>query len=146
MLIKSDKQVACDQVNQLLRLSADQYDDASNRIADSALANWFAELAGARRQFSEQLEDQIRQAGELPSRPDPDKELLTNLLVGLKEAFFSDHIAHELQQRDALEAELAEALRQAQRLHQEPGMAGLLAKLAEHVTTVRAQIEEKLTK
>lgn len=144
MLIKNDKQVACDQVNQLLRLSADQYDDASNRVADSALSGWFAELAAQRRQFSEQLEDQIRQAGELPSRPDPDKELVTNLLVGLKEAFFTDHLAHELQQRDVLEAELGEAVRQAQRLQQEPGMATLLASLAEHVATVRARIEEKL--
>ncbi len=145
MLIKNDKQVSLDQVNQLLRLSADQFDDASRRIDDAPLADWFAQLASERRDLSCELEELVRQSGELPSRPDPDKELVTNLLTGLKEAFAVDHIKHELQQRDLVEADLENALMEAQRMNQEPGMTALLSKLAAHVNTVRSRIKSILS-
>lgn len=144
MLIKNDKQVALDQVNRLLRLSSHQYDDASRRIEDPALSDWFAQLAIERAHYSEQFEERIRQAGELPNRPDPDKELVSNLLEEIREIFTSDHIPHELHQRALLETALETALEQASRLNDETAMAELIAMLQRHVATVRNRIKDLL--
>lgn len=144
MLLKSEKQVAFDEVNRLLRLSGDQYHDAARRMHDQSLSDWCTRMAENRHHFSEQLEEQIRQMGELPIRPDPDKELLTNMFVGLKEAFTANHAVYELEQRDLLENELAEAVAKARSENQETAMEQLLAALAHDIVSTRQQIKERL--
>lgn len=144
MLLKSEKQVAYDEVNRLLRLSGDQYHDAARRMHEQPLSDWCNRMAEHRHRFSDQLEQQIREMGELPSRPDPDKELITNMFVGIKEAFTANHAEYELQQRDLLENELADAVTKARAETQGPAMEQLLISLDADIANTRREIAERL--
>lgn len=144
MFIKNDREVAFDEVNRLLRLSGDQYRDAAARMDDPALVEWLMQQATRRLALSEQLEQLIRQTGELPARPDPDQELVKNVLAGIKEAFSRNHVAYELEQRDLLEIELAGAIEVARHYHPAPDMEQFLVELASHVHEVREQIGSRM--
>lgn len=115
MLTRNDKEIAFNRVNELLRLTGSQLNEAAERIQEQETAAWLRDLAAQRMRLSDELENHIRQSGELPTRPDPDKELFVNMLAGVREAL-SGSEGKEFHLHPERENELEEAIRDAQNL------------------------------
>jgi hypothetical protein len=132
-------QIALNRVNELLRLTGDQLGEAAQRVEDEATATWLRKLAAERLNLCSRFDGYLREIGELPTRPDPDKELLVNILAGIRDIFGDDAEvpAHHL--HSERETELLEAVRGAQELVHDVKACILLAAAREHLD--RAQSE-----
>ncbi|HUO83368.1 MAG TPA: hypothetical protein VM616_10995 [Gammaproteobacteria bacterium] len=115
-MLMNDKQVAVNDVILRLREAADHYAHAARAIEDDRLAKRFAERCRSLADMAAGLESHIRRLGELPRRPDPEREALEELLMRLGAGIIADersrHI-HALRRREeAIEEAAVAALRQ----------------------------------
>ena len=115
-MLMNDKQVAVNDVILRLREAADHYAHAARATEDDRLAERFAERGRSLADMAAGLESHIRRLGELPRRPDPEREALEEMLMRLGAGIIADersrHI-HALRRREeAIEEAAVAALRQ----------------------------------
>jgi uncharacterized protein (TIGR02284 family) len=115
-MLMNDKQVAVNDVILRLREAADHYAHAARAIEDEHLAGKFADRGSSLADLAAGLESHIRRLGELPRRPDPEREALEEMLMRLGAGITADersrHI-HALRRREeAIEEAADAALRQ----------------------------------
>lgn len=116
-MLMNDRQVAVNDVILRLREAADHYHHAAEAITDQDLARKFAARGRRLQEQATGLEAHIRRLGELPRRPDPEREALEEMLMRLGAGVTADerrrHV-HALQRREeAIEQAAAAAQRQA---------------------------------
>src|SRR5690606_25542466 len=73
-IIRSDKEVALNDLLVAARESVDHYQDAADFLQEHDVSKAFINIAMGREPLLSQIENAIRALGDLPSVPDPDKE------------------------------------------------------------------------
>jgi uncharacterized protein (TIGR02284 family) len=129
MLLRTDEQVALNQVESLMIEAADRYDTAAARTGDAQLAQLFAGLAQRRRQLAAELAQHIRALDDLPQYPDPDRETVQDLLTGIKALFSADERKALIDERVQAEQKLAESVQGALQLAVPEQRAALLGRM-----------------
>ncbi len=99
----SDLEVSLNELLVACRESVDHFRDATRIVAAEKVAQELTHIADAREKFIPALEQQIRELGDLPAMPDPDKEDSEMLLHHIGAAVSDDYTNALLQQRIAAE-------------------------------------------
>lgn len=99
----SDTEVALNELLVACRESVDHYQDAIKLVDQSEVANNFRDIAHHRKLFLNRLATAIRELGDLPSAPDPDKETSEMIIHHLGAALSPDYSREVLTQRIAAE-------------------------------------------
>lgn len=102
-MFMNDKQVAVRDVILRLLEASDYYDHGAHALSDPDLAKRFAARGRECSETAEGLKPHIHRLGELPSQPDPEREVLDHILnrianIGLDER---SRFAKELGEREA---------------------------------------------
>ncbi len=117
-ILRSERQVALQELNRMLLESIDHYRDSAEFVDDQHAAQLFTRIADQREPLAEQLARAIRETGDLPSAPDADVETGEQLLHRLHAWFTADQARDVLEQRLQAESTLAETL--AENRHETP--------------------------
>ena len=99
----SDTEVALNELLVACRESVDHYQDAIKLVEQVDVANSFRDIAKRRKLFFTRLATAIRELGDLPSAPDPDKETSEMIMHHLGAALSPDYSKEVLSQRIAAE-------------------------------------------
>lgn len=127
----SDLEVALNELLVACREAVDHFRDGSELISANHIADEFKQLASERETFIPLLEQKIRDFGDLPSVPDPDKEDGEMLVHHLGAAVSEDYDQKLLQQRIEAEKNILEIIKQA-RANDEDNSCDTLLKNLEH--------------
>ena len=109
-LLRTPRQVALQELFRLLCESADHCRAAAQCIAESTVASCFVDCARDREALRDAVEEQIRETGDLPAPPDPDRESGEQLLQRLHARMAADGIADLIDQRRQADAWLRDQL------------------------------------
>lgn len=129
----SDIEVALNELLVACRESVDHYQDATELVEHADIAKNFAKIASQRKTFLTRLEAAIRELGDLPSVPDPDKEASAMMLHHLGAALSPDYTNELLAQRIEAEEQIMNLIDQARATAVNESCAALLTDLANHV-------------
>jgi hypothetical protein len=134
VFLRSDQEVALNDLLVALRESVDHYNDAIELVDPSPLTPLLREAAIQRSQFIPRLEDAIRQLGDLPSVPDPDKESGEMLIHHVGAALSNDYEPDVIEQRIASDQQLAQLVNDARKNTSEASFTQLMEDIATHIT------------
>ncbi len=95
----SDLEVSFNELLVACRESVDHFRDATRILAAEKIAQELTQIADAREKFIPLLEQRIRELGDLPAMPDPDKKDSEMLLHHIGAAVSDDYTNALLQQR-----------------------------------------------
>ena len=139
--ILSDTEVALNELLVACRASIDHYDAACGLIDDEDKITLFRSITNQRTDLSEQLAAAIRELGDLPSAPDPDKETSEILIEHLGASLSENDEDYIMSQRIKAEEHLQSLVDDARELESalsEPHRA-LLIDLSKHIDeTIKA--------
>ena len=130
----SDTEVALNEILVACRESVDHYEDALKLVENSDITERFRKIATQRKLFFKRLSAAIRELGDLPSVPDPDKETGEMILHHLGAALTPDYTNEVLAQRIEREQHLLELIRNARDTDANENCRTLLDDLSTHVT------------
>ncbi|MEN0037835.1 MAG: DUF2383 domain-containing protein [Cellvibrio sp.] len=130
----SDTEVALNEILVACRESVDHYEDAIQLVENPAVTERFQQIAAQRKLFFKRLSVAIRELGDLPSVPDPDKETGEMILHHLGAAFTPDYTNEVLAQRIEREQQLLELIRNARDTDANENCRTLLDDLSTQVT------------
>ncbi len=111
-LLREKNLVALDNVVVSALKNADHYEEESARLSGE-LARYFKELANRRREAAEDLGAILRRSGDMPNKPDQDRESFEEALSRLKAFVASNEELALLRERVKSERELAETVKEA---------------------------------
>ena len=89
-ILRTDNQADSLEILKLVRETADYYRQMAELLAEDNLDNPLTNLGRERETFTSPFEKVVKQLGELPARPDPDKELMQQLGGKLSQLFSTD--------------------------------------------------------
>ena len=128
----SDTEVALNELLVACRESADHYQDAIKLVEQPEIATTFQSVANQRKLFCNRLEEAIRELGDLPSVPDPDKEVGEMIIHHLGAALSVDYTNDVLTQRITAEEHIMELIRNAGETNANEANKNLLRELSKH--------------
>lgn len=140
-IIRSDKQVALNDLLVAVKETVDHYDDASGLIDDSNIKSVFTGIVQRRKPLIEQLENAIRALGDLPSAPDPDKETGAMLIHHAGALLTDDYPLKIVEQRLQAEEQLAELVNTARVAGLEEYCGLLINQLDEQIEQTIKQLQ-----
>jgi len=123
-------------LNELLvasRESVDHFRDGVNLVTDEKIAREFKHLASEREPFILLLEQKIRDLGDLPTVPDPDKEDSEMLLHHIGAAVSEDYTDKLIQQRVDAEKKLLDIIQRTRTNDESNSCKTLLDNLEQQV-------------
>ncbi|MDR7089000.1 MULTISPECIES: DUF2383 domain-containing protein [Cellvibrio] len=129
----SDTEVALNELFVACRESIDHYHDAAELVGQSEIAKHFLDIANSRKLFLNRLASAIRELGDLPSVPDPDKEAGEMMLHHLSAALSSDYTNEALAQRIKTEEHILALVNAARKTEPNQSCTGLLNDLTSHI-------------
>lgn len=129
----SDSEVALNELLIACRESINHYEDAINLSENPDITDSFRNIATARKPFIDRLEEQIRQLGDLPSVPDPDKETGEMIIHHVGAALTPDYTSELLAQRIEAEENINSIITQASATQLNDACVNLLHDLRIHV-------------
>lgn len=109
-ILRSELQVALQELHRMARESVDHYQDAAEFVDDESATGLFTRIAGEREELARQLAAAIRDTDDLPAAPDADREAGEQLIHRLHAWFTTDQTRDVLEQRRKAEQELAQQL------------------------------------
>ena len=109
-ILRSDAQVALNDLHMALQESADHYRYAADILQDAAASDVGKTLAEERRTLAVQVADAIRQSGELPGAPDPDREAAEQIRERFETMVGDDEVSAIMAHRQQGEEELLRML------------------------------------
>ncbi|MGH8495552.1 MAG: DUF2383 domain-containing protein [Gammaproteobacteria bacterium] len=108
-MLMNDKQVAVNDVIVRLREASDHYAHAAHALSEPQLSEPFEARARACSDAAAGLEPHIRRLGELPRRPDPEREALEQILTRIGASIGSHERSRFLQALGEREAAVEQA-------------------------------------
>jgi hypothetical protein len=129
----SDTEVALNELLVACRESVDHYQDAIKLVEQAEVVNSFQDIANHRKLFFNRLATAIRELGDLPSAPDPDKEASEMIIHHLGAALSPDYSAEALSQRMAAEEHIKALIDNARATDINETGRALLDELSQHV-------------
>lgn len=129
----SDTEVALNELLVACRESVDHYQDAIKLVEQSEVANSFRDIANNRKLFFSRLASAIRELGDLPSAPDPDKEASEMIIHHLGAALSPDYSEEVLGQRIAAEEHIKTLIDNTRATEINETGRALLDDLSQHV-------------
>lgn len=139
MMLRSDEQVALEDLHRALRRTGAGHRDAAQTLDPGDLATFLEELATERDAMAAEVATIIRATGDLPDEPDADRETLRTAARHLKAALSRDDRRPLLLDRDRAEADLAATLTGA-RHTLGSGHEPVLDRYLERVAAARARL------
>lgn len=136
-LIRTDEEVALNDLLVASRESVDHYRDAGDFLEDKKFTDVLRAIASQREPFIARFEQVIRAIGELPSVPDPDKETGAMLMHHAGALLSKDYSLDVVEQRLTAEEHLTVLTNNARSV-------GIDAKLLEDFSTHLAQVNQQL--
>jgi uncharacterized protein (TIGR02284 family) len=109
-LLRSDAEVALDEVTNLCLAAAGEYRTAGATTDDADLARLFGELAAQRQNAAVRLQGEIRRMGNLPDAPDADREAFEHLATRIRAVVADDAREALLEDCRRREEKLADAV------------------------------------
>lgn len=125
----SDLEVTLNELLVACRESVDHFRDATRIIAAEKMAQDLKQIADAREHFIPVLESQIRELGDLPAMPDPDKEDGEMLMHHIGAAVSDDYTHTLLQQRIEAEKNILTLIEQTKNNDEDKVCGSLLDEL-----------------
>lgn len=110
-ILRSEQQVALQQLHVLAQESVDHYQDSAEFVDNEVATQLFKHIAAERLQLVQKLAQAIRDTGDLPAAPDADREAGEQLIHRLHAWFTTDQSRDVLEQRLKAEQDLAQTLR-----------------------------------
>lgn len=129
----SDTEVALNELLVACRESIDHYQDAAELVGQSDIAERFLDIAKRRKLFLNRLSSAIRDLGDLPSVPDPDKEAGEMILHRLGAALSSDYTTEALTQRIKTEEHILALVHATRKTEPNQSCTTLLIELSSHI-------------
>lgn len=117
--ILSETEVALNEVLVACRESIDHYEDAINLINDDDKAALFRSITNQRQSLIERLATAIRELGDLPSEPDPDKETGSIIIEHLGASLVADDAEYIVSHRIKAEENLQSLIDNAREMEAE---------------------------
>ncbi len=144
-LIRTDQQVALNDLLVATEKSADLLRDAAHFLDGTGMEHELEQLADRREMVTTDLQQAIRALDDMPSAPDPDAESTEKLLHRIS-ALFSGEKSSEttLRQRLATEDQLSELLAEAQSGALGEGFDLLMYELNESIREVTLHLQQLL--
>ena len=144
-LIRTDQQVALNDLLVATEKSADLLRDAAHFLDGTGMEHELEQLADRREMVTTDLQQAIRALDDMPSTPDPDAESTEKLLHRIS-ALFSGEKSSEttLRQRLATEDQLSELLAEAQSGALGEGVDLLMYELNESIREVTLHLQQLL--
>jgi hypothetical protein len=124
----SDAEVALNELLVACRESVDHYQDEQSEATDI-----FRDIANQRKLFFNRLANAIRELGDLPSAPDPDKETTEMIIHHLGAALSPDYLSEAISQRISAEEHIQELIAKARETEINETGSVLLNDLSLHV-------------
>lgn len=143
-LLRTDLQMALNDLHVTLLESADYYRDAAEFIAggqNQSVSDLLDTLAEERYHLAGRVEAAIRETGDLPSVPDTDWETGSELLHKLEAIMDDDKTAHIIAQRIETEQAVQEDLDSEAMDVFRSGYNALYQAVAEHVQSAIARLK-----
>lgn len=129
----SDTEVLLNEILVACRESVDHYEDAIQLIENADITERFQQIAAQRKLFFNLLSAAIRELGDLPSVPDPDKETGEMILHHLGAALTPDYSGEVITQRIAAEENIKSLIKNARETDLNEKGRALLDDLLQHV-------------
>lgn len=139
-LIRSDSEVALDELVEACASAAGVHERGHEHLGDTPLGRELHRLAQARRAATDSLIEAGLETGEVPSEPDPDKVAAEGLLQRLKNAFSTNDVAAYVQTSREAEERVEAALAEARRHEHSDRVTQELAKLDQAEAEVREHL------
>ena len=89
-ILRTDDQADSIEILKLVVETRDYYREITNVLEDSELANKLEAIANERESFIEPFQNVVKDLGELPAKPDPDKTLMQVIQGELTKLFSVD--------------------------------------------------------
>jgi uncharacterized protein (TIGR02284 family) len=115
------------------KASAEDYEQAAELAASGRLADFFRATADYRWQLADRLAAQVRDLGDLPREPDPDRQLLDHALTRLKAVLHLTGDRDLIGERREDDGELLEAARSTLELDLPDPARDAVRSLVDHV-------------
>ncbi len=145
-LLRTDAQVAIDDLLVAIEDSAEKYYDAAEFLDVAAVAAVMQWIGDQRQELAARFDRALRSLGERPSVPDPERQSLEKLAQHLNAAMAHARVAPVLEQRLAAEQHLARLAADARGAGLDDDCRELVDALAEHVAVVTERLQALLRK
>lgn len=140
-LLRTDQQVALNTALVAIQTSADHFHAAAEHLNDSTISEALHQIGYERNRLSQGFKTAIRDSGDLPPEPDPERESLEQLAQQLGAAVAPDQTVKFLEQRLAAEHKLSEQVDAIRNVKLDEASSVLFAELAEHINTVTQRLQ-----
>lgn len=140
-LLRTDKEVALNDLLVASRETADHYQDAIEYLEDPQLTPVLREIIQERQAFIARIEQSIRALGDLPSVPDPDRETGEMLIHHVTAALSPDSANEILEQRVKAEQQLLDLLQACHDVGLDKEHAVMLNEMEQQVRATLARLE-----
>ena len=141
-LLRTDKEVALNDLLVASRETADHYQDALEYLDDHPITPALRDIMQERLSVIERIEQAIRALGDLPSMPDPDRETGEMLLHHVTAALSSDSATEILEQRIKAERHVLALLQACNDVGLDSDQPQLLQEMAQQVHRVITRLEQ----
>lgn len=140
-IIRTDKEVALNDLLVAGRETVDHYRDAAEFLEDTEITQVLRSIASQREPFLTRLTEAVRALGDLPSMPDPDKETGAMLLHHAGAFLSDDYSVEVLEQRLEAEEHLTELVQAGHAVGLDKSFGTLLNEMSDHVAEAREQLQ-----
>ncbi|WP_417438594.1 hypothetical protein [Idiomarina sp.] len=140
-ILRTDNQADSIEILKLVIETTDYYREIAKVVGDDNLASKLNDIANERSSYIEPFENVVKDLGELPAKPDPDKELM-QIIEGELTQFFSANSKSAILDKCLQEdEELATVVKRTELGEKSAEYQKLLDALAENLSKTQKSIQ-----
>lgn len=144
-LLRSDEQVALNDLHMALVESAEHYRDAAASADDAALSDFLSDTAASRERDGHRVAALLRELDDLPKHPESDKQTIDTLLNHLGAAVMGDRDRALVQQRLEGDARLEDVIQAALAQDLPDHSLSIVEHIGENLRGQRTKLQQKLS-